>query len=116
MWTVNIYIRIVSFAGRAGSLGNQYTVGSAILGIYGAVMTFRALINVWINYYLAQNQNSFLYILALGVIVQLVLLNFYHTNFTQIVVVQAFTTGMVSMAGFVLFHYASKTKLTATNP
>lgn len=84
-------------------LGSQHAVNGAILGVVAAAMTFRAVINLWINYTLATNGTRFLYVLLGGVIAQLGLVGLFHESLMQVAIVLAVAAFAVSAVGYGLF-------------
>jgi O-antigen/teichoic acid export membrane protein len=87
-------------------LGDQYVVSGAVLGILGAAMTFRALTNVWLNYYLSIRQNAFLYAMLAAVALQLGWVILFHGSLVQVVGGLLGAALLLNIAGVLLFRRA----------
>lgn len=85
-------------------LGDQYAVTGPLIGVLGVAMTLYGLINIWLNYYLSVNQTSFLYVLSMGVLLQLVLLACFHSSLLQVATVLVVTALAISAGGEFIFQ------------
>jgi len=66
-------------------LGNQYLEGVPFLGYYGIVMGICGFIFLFSSFFMALNKFKFLYILAIGSILEIFLITLWHSNFFQII-------------------------------
>lgn len=89
-------------------LGDQYAVSGAVLGILGGAMTFRALTNVWLNYYLSIRQNTFLYAMLAAVALQLGWVILFHGSLVQVVSGLLGAALLLNVAGVILFRRARR--------
>jgi O-antigen/teichoic acid export membrane protein len=65
--------------------GEQYLARASLLGPYGLAMTFYALVNVWLFYYLAVQERRYGYVLLAGVVLQGLLLALLPLDLTVVV-------------------------------
>ncbi len=67
--------------------GSKYLDISSLLRVFGIAISPLVLIHILINYNLARNRNSFLYVLVFGVVFYLILLSLFHSSLRQVVLI-----------------------------
>jgi O-antigen/teichoic acid export membrane protein len=67
--------------------GQKFNEAIPLIGLFGLAMFPFALISIMINFYLAKRDTGFIYLLAGGTILQIVLITFFHRSLQQILVI-----------------------------
>lgn len=88
--------RIVHFV-----FGSAYQLDGRVLGTLGLAMAFLSLTNVWLNYFLSVERMSYTYLIWIGVIIQFVLISFYHDALWQLPTAMALSGLGLAVAGAV---------------
>jgi len=83
----------------------QNPFSGPVLGLVALAMTGYALVNVWLNYYLAVEQASFAYALPVAVLAQFGLLALFHASLQQVASVVALTSTGVLAAAEIMFAW-----------
>ena len=65
--------------------GKEYLAGAPFLGYYGLIMGILGFIFLLSYFFMALNKFKFLYFLAAGSILEIVLISLWHSNFSQVI-------------------------------
>jgi O-antigen/teichoic acid export membrane protein len=85
------------------TLGDQYEAGGRLLGFVGAAMLFLSLANVWLNYFLSTDRTHYVYLVAVGVLIQGGLMANFHAELWQLPVAMAVNGLWLTVAGGLIF-------------
>lgn len=89
-------------------IGSQYLAASTYLVRFGFFLSLCTVINLLANYYLSIHETMPIYIIAIGAIIQAVLLYFFHTDISTVITVSlSVTTTVASLLGI---YYVAKRK------
>lgn len=91
--------------------GNQYLSASPFLGELAIAMLILTLINVFVYYYLAIGQLKFIYVLIFFVALEIILINFYHHNFQEIINSLILSFGGLLFSLFLLYIYSKRKQI-----
>ncbi|OGD66828.1 hypothetical protein A3F08_00415 [Candidatus Berkelbacteria bacterium RIFCSPHIGHO2_12_FULL_36_9] len=91
--------------------GSQYLSGANILGSLSLAMFFLALVNVFVNYYMAIGKNGYIYFLLIFAILEIVLMILFHSNFQQIINNLIITFGGLLTCLGIYYLYTKKDRL-----
>jgi len=86
--------------------GEQYLANASLLGTYGLAMTCYSLVNVWMIYCLAVQDERYAYVLLLGVVLLAGAVTLMLSTLVQMVIVVAAIGAVLYLAGEVLFWYS----------
>ncbi|PIR79851.1 MAG: hypothetical protein COU25_03185 [Candidatus Levybacteria bacterium CG10_big_fil_rev_8_21_14_0_10_35_13] len=84
--------------------GREYLFISKYLGLFGLYLTVFSMVNVCVSFFLSLNKTSISYIVVPMAILQIVLINFFHSNFSQVILISLFVSGLLlAMLLFIFF-------------
>ncbi len=85
------------------TLGSGYDVSNLLLGLLGGAMLLLSLANVWLNYYLSTEWTSFVYLIAVAVVLQALFMWLYHDELWQLPAAMAVSGLWLNAAGAVAY-------------
>lgn len=85
-------------------LGSAYSVSGNVLGTIGLAMTLRALLNVWLYYYMALRQARFVWLLVVGMILLFAALLRLHASLIQVAALTCVVSFVLNVGGLVLLR------------
>jgi O-antigen/teichoic acid export membrane protein len=85
------------------TLGSSYEVSNLLLGLLGGAMLLLSLANVWLNYYLSTEWTKFVYLIAVAVILQAVLMWLFHDELWQLPAAMGASGLWLTVAGAVVY-------------
>lgn len=88
--------------------GQKYLEATTLIKFVGIAMLPLALLNITINYCLATNRRKFVYGLIVGCIVEILLINVFHSNMMQVLQI-IFVTGLLIFIYSLICCYKVKT-------
>lgn len=88
-------------------IGEKFLAAAGLLGWFGLSMLFCGLINLFSQYFLSINQLKPLLVLGIGVLVQIVLICFWHNSLSQIVWIMNIVMLFI-LAGLSVFYLKTK--------
>ncbi len=65
--------------------GGSYLKIASLLGLFGIFLTIFSLINVFVNFFLSLKKTNIYLFVLFAAISQIVLINFFHSSFTQVI-------------------------------
>ena len=89
--------------------GSAYLSVTPLVGFFGLAMSFLAMNNIFLNYYLSIHKFKFIYILALATVLEVILILFYHNSIKQIVFNVLVSMGLL-FGGFCVFYFYQNKK------
>ncbi len=87
----------------AVSVGPNYPIEGALLGTVGLGMTLMALVNVWLNYFLALERPAYVWLIGLALVVQTLLMVAFHAQLIYLPLIIAGNGAWLTAAGALLF-------------
>lgn len=90
--------------------GNNYLAGAPFLGYYGLIMGILGFIFLLSYFFMALNKFKFLYILAAGSILEIVLISLWHSNFSQVISMFSIALIFTLSALLGVLYFSSKFK------
>ncbi len=82
--------------------GERFVSAAPLLGVFGLAMFPLALLSIVINFNLARHQTKFLYSILGGVVLQVVLIHFYHNSLEQVLWIMAGIGGVLFVCNFIM--------------
>lgn len=83
--------------------GDTYQTASSLLGWMGLAMIGVSLSSIWLNYYLAERPRNFVFLLALAVAVEWVLLNLFSPSLQNATLAFGLTGWLLAIGGLFLY-------------
>lgn len=77
--------------------GSKFLEAAPFLGFFGLFITFYSLCNVLINFFLSVNKTPVAFFPILAGLFQLILINFFHRNFWQVIAVSTSVTALLAI-------------------
>ncbi len=96
-----LYLAVPNFLIRL-FYGEAYVASAGLLGYMAIAMTFYALVNLFVTYFISIKEWSFLGILMLGMLVQILGIVYYHQSLMQIIAVLSLTQATLSFLFFMI--------------
>lgn len=87
-------------------LGSAYSVSGKVLGTIGLAMTLRALLNVWLYYYMALRRARFVWLLVAGTLFLFAALLLFHATLIQVLVLTCGVSLALNVGGLILLRMA----------
>lgn len=85
------------------TVGAAYQVDSLVLGLLGVALLLLALSNVWLNYFLSTERPQYVYLIGVGIVIQLTLMLLFHDALWQLPAAMAVNGLWLTVAGGVIF-------------
>ncbi|WP_420644331.1 oligosaccharide flippase family protein [Candidatus Leptofilum sp.] len=86
-------------------LGNEYQVEGLVLGLVGLAMLLLSLSNVWLNYFLSTEWTTYVYLIGLGILLQLGAMIVFHDALWQMPAAMVVTGLWLNLAGLIIFFW-----------
>ncbi len=86
-------------------LGSEYQVEGLVLGLVGLAMLLLSLSNVWLNYFLSTEWTYYVYLIGLGIVVQLGAMILFHDELWQMPAAMVVTGLWLNLAGLIIFFW-----------
>lgn len=83
--------------------GGGYLSMAPYLGLFGIILTFYSINNVFINFFLSINKTRIFILILFSAILQVLLISIYHNNFYQIIYTSIFTS-ILLMISLVMYY------------
>jgi O-antigen/teichoic acid export membrane protein len=83
--------------------GPAYSLEGPVLGIMGLGMGLLSLVNVWLNYFLSTERTRFVYLIWLGVLIQLILMVLFHEDLWQFPLIIALNGFWITIGGVLMY-------------
>ncbi len=85
------------------TLGDRYEVNGRLLGLVGVAMLFLSLANVWLNYFLSTDWAHYVYLVAIGTLVQAGLMVTFHAELWHLPAAMAANGFWLTAVGGIVF-------------
>jgi len=85
------------------TLGDRYEVNGRLLGLVGVAMLLLSLANVWLNYFLSTDWAHYVYLVAIGVLIQMGLMVTFHTELWHLPAAMAANGLWLTVVGGIVF-------------
>ncbi len=86
-------------------LGPEYQVEGIVLGLVGLAMLLQSLSNVWLNYFLSTEWTRYVYLVGLGIVLQLGTMILFHDAIWQLPAAMAVTGLWLNLAGIIIYFW-----------
>lgn len=86
-------------------LGSEYQVEGLVLGLVGLAMLLLSLSNVWLNYFLSTEWTYYVYLIGLGIVLQLGTMILFHDELWQMPAAMVVTGLWLNLAGLIIFFW-----------
>lgn len=83
--------------------GSAYQLDPLVLGLLGVAMALLSSANVWLNYFLSIEETTYVYLVWIGVALQLALMTLYHDHLWQLPVAMLVNGAFLTVAGIIFF-------------
>lgn len=87
-----------------GLFGGRFVAGSGLLKYYGAAMFCLAVVSIIISFNLARGKTAFIYSLAAGCVMLVVIINIFHADISQVVAAIAGVFTLVAAYNLVVLY------------
>lgn len=89
----------------------EYLTGAYLLGYFGIFITLYSLLSLLTNFYLSIKKTQVSILITFFAILQIVLIWFNHSNFSQVIMISLFTTSLplILLLLYYVWHYERKT-------
>lgn len=88
--------------------GERYLQARPLLPLFALYMLFYTLANVFVSYYVAMEEKEILFLPLIGALVQIVLINLFHTSLVQVIKISILCVSLLLVAFLVLFIRVKK--------
>ena len=76
-----------------------------VLGLVGLAMLLLSISNVWLNYFLSTEWTHFVYLIGLGIVLQLGAMILFHDALWQMPAAMVVTGLWLNLAGLIIFFW-----------
>lgn len=94
------------------TLGPDYQVNGALLGLVGLAMLLLSLTNVWLNYFLSTDKTYFVYIVGAGIVIQAIMMFQFHDELWQLPAAMAINGFWLTLVGAGIFWWSRRNRPT----
>ena len=85
------------------TLGPEYEVSGLLLGLIGSAMALLSLSQVWLHYFLSTDGSVFVYLIWVGIVIQIVLMSLFHGEMWHLPAIAASNGLWLTGAGLLLY-------------
>ncbi len=86
------------------TVGEAYQVSGLLLGLEGTAMLLLSLVNVWLNYFLSTERTNYVYLIGVGIGVQVVLMVLFHDQLWHLPAIMSANGLWLTLAGVIIFY------------
>ena len=92
-------------------LGAEYQVEGVVLGLVGLAMLLLSLANVWLNYFLSTEWPQFIYLIGVGIALQVGAMVLFHDAVWQLPAAMVATGAWLNVAGIAIYFYRRQSSI-----
>jgi O-antigen/teichoic acid export membrane protein len=86
-------------------LGGKYQVEGVVLGLVGLAMLLLSLSNVWLNYFLSTEWPQYVYLIGVGIVLQVGAMILFHDAVWQLPAAMVITGLWLNLAGIIIYFW-----------